>query len=69
MITRGRQTWGVEIKAAATATPADGRGLRRLTEQCGRDYRGGVLLYAGESVFRLDNAGNLAAPLARLWDR
>ncbi len=69
VITRGRQTWGVEIKAAATATPADGRGLRRLAEQCGRDYRGGMLLYAGESAFPLDRAGNLAAPLARLWDR
>jgi predicted AAA+ superfamily ATPase len=69
VITRGRETWGVEIKAAATATPADGRGLRRLAEQCGGDYRGGVLLYAGASTFRLDEAGNLAAPLARLWDR
>ncbi len=69
VITRGRETWGVEIKAAVTATPSDGRGLRRLAEQCGRDYRGGVLLYAGESTFPLDPAGNLAAPLARLWDR
>jgi uncharacterized protein len=69
VITRGRDTWGVEVKAAATATPSDGRGLRRLAEQCGRDYRGGVLLYAGESTVPLDRAGNLAAPLARLWDR
>lgn len=69
VITRGRATWGVEIKAAATATPSDGRGLRRLAEQCGSDYRGGVLLYAGASTFKLDEAGNLAAPLARLWDR
>lgn len=69
VITRGRETWGVEIKAAATATPSDGRGLRRLAEQCGSDYRGGVLLYAGASTFKLDEAGNLAAPLARLWDR
>lgn len=69
VITRGRDTWGIEVKAAATATPADGRGLRRLAEQCGRDYRGGVLLYAGQSTFPLDPAGNLAVPLARLWDR
>ena len=69
VITRGRQTCGVEIKAAATATPADGRGLRRLAEQCGGDYCGGVMLYAGASTFPLDAVGNLAAPLARLWDR
>lgn len=46
VITRGRQTWGVEVKSAMTA-PGDGRGLRRLAEQCGRDFRGGVLVYAG----------------------
>ena len=69
VITRGRQTWGVEVKASATATAADGRGLRRLAEQCGGDYRGGVLLYSGASTFPLDAAANLAAPLTRLWDR
>lgn len=68
VITRGRQTWGVEVKAAATATPADGQGLRRLAEQCGADYQGGVLLYAGDSAFALDGGRNLATPLARLWD-
>ena len=69
VITRGRDTWGIEVKAAASAMPADGRGLRRLAEQCGHDYRGGVLLYAGESTLPLDESGNVAAPLARLWDR
>ena len=68
VVTRGRETWGVEVKAAATATPADGRGLRRLAQQCGDAYRGGALLYAGASAFRLDER-NIAAPLARLWDR
>jgi predicted AAA+ superfamily ATPase len=69
VITRGRDTWGVEVKAAATAMPGDGKGLRRLAEHCGRDYRGGALLYAGRSTFPLDQSGNLAVPLARLWDR
>lgn len=68
VITRGRQTWGVEVKAAATVTPADGRGLRRLAEQCGKDFQGGVLLYAGPGTFKLDVHGCLAAPLAGLWD-
>jgi hypothetical protein len=67
VITRGRQTWGVEVKSAATATPTDGQGLRRLAEQCGVDYQRGVLLYAGDSAFALGGR-NLAMPLARLWD-
>jgi uncharacterized protein len=68
VITRGRQTWGVEVKLAVTAAPSDGQGLRRLAEQCGADYRGGVMLYAGEGAFALGGGHNLAVPLARLWD-
>jgi len=68
VITRGRHTWGVEVKSAMSALPADGRGLRRLAEQCGKDFRGGVLLYAGESVIPLPGNHMLAVPLARLWD-
>jgi predicted AAA+ superfamily ATPase len=68
VITRGRQTWGVEVKAAATADPADGRGLRRLAEQCGKDFQGGVVLYGGASTFKLDVRGCLAVPLAQLWE-
>lgn len=51
-----------------TATPADGRGLRRLADQCGSDYPGEVLLYAGNSAFTLGDRQHLAMPLARLWD-
>jgi predicted AAA+ superfamily ATPase len=69
VITRGNQTWGVEVKSSATATPADGQGLRRLAEQCGPDWRGGILLHAGHSAFPLDSARNLAAPLAWLWGK
>ncbi|MBP5991953.1 MAG: hypothetical protein KA766_18270 [Piscinibacter sp.] len=59
---------GVEVKSALTATPADGQGLRRLAEQCGADYQGGVLLYAGHSAFALGSARTLAMPLAALWE-
>jgi len=68
VITRGRQTWGVEVKSAMTVTPTDGQGLRRLAAQCGADYQCGVLLYAGNSAFALGDGRNLAMPLARLWD-
>lgn len=69
VITKGRKTWGVEVKASATATSSDGRGLRRLGEQCGTNWQGGVLLYAGHAAFPLDGKHNLAAPLAWLWER
>ena len=67
VITRGAETWGVEVKSAVTATASDGQGLRRLADQCGANYRGGVLFYAGNSAFSLDDRHNLAMPLARLW--
>lgn len=69
VITRGRDVWGVEVKAAATATPADGHGLRRLAAQAGNDFRGGVLLYAGTSTLPLNIEHCLAVPVARLWDQ
>jgi predicted AAA+ superfamily ATPase len=69
VITRGPQTWGVEVKASATATPADGQGLRRLAEQCGKDWQGGALLHAGPNAFPLNGTRQLAVPLAWLWQR
>jgi len=69
VITKGRKTWGVEVKAGATAMPADGQGLRRLADRAGRDWQGGVLLYAGQSAFPMDGAHDLAVPLTWLWDR
>jgi hypothetical protein len=69
VITRGRQTWGVEVKSAATVTPADGQGLRRLAEQCGDDWQGGIVLHTGSSAIPLAGNRNLALPLAWLWQR
>jgi len=69
VITRGRQTWGVEVKSAATVTPADGQGLRRLAEQCGDDWQGGIVLHAGNSALPLGGEKNLAVPLAWMWER
>lgn len=69
VITRGSEVWGVEVKAAASITPADGQGLRRLATQAGRDFRGGALFHAGASTLPLETEQCLAVPLARLWDR
>jgi predicted AAA+ superfamily ATPase len=67
VITRGRETWGVEVKAAATLAASDGQGLRRLAEQCGRHFRGGLILHAGASVLPTADSRVLAVPLSELW--
>jgi len=67
VLTHGRQTWGVEVKAGATVTPADGNGLRRLAEQCGKDFQGGMILYAGTSTLPSADRRVLAVPLSELW--
>ncbi len=69
VITRGRRTWGVEVKSAATVTPADGNGLRRLAEQCGKDFQGGMILYAGTSTLPTVDRRILAVPLSELWTK
>ncbi len=69
VITRGRRTWGVEVKAAATVAAVDGNGLRRLVEQCGKDFQGGMILYAGASTLPTADKRILAVPLSELWTR
>jgi predicted AAA+ superfamily ATPase len=69
VLTRGRHTWGVEVKASATVTPSDGRGLLRLAERCGKDFRGGIVLHAGVNTVPLSDRRLLAVPLSALWSR
>lgn len=68
VITQGRRTWGVEVKATATPTNADISGLRRLAAQCGKDFAGGLLIHAGVHQITLGDPQFLAVPLARLWE-
>ncbi|EQD55808.1 AAA family ATPase, partial [mine drainage metagenome] len=44
----GQRVAGVEVKAAATVTASDFRGLRKLKESTGERFAGGVVLYDGE---------------------
>lgn len=68
VITRGANVWGVEVKASATVNPGDGKGLRRLAEQAGNDFRGGALLYDGNASFRLGDDRIHAVPISKLWN-
>ncbi len=56
----------VEVKTAASASPADFRGLRHLRDKLGERFKAGVLLYTGESTVPFGE--RLAAvPLSGLW--
>ncbi len=69
VITRRRQTWGVEIKASRTVEPRDARGLLRLAAATGDAFEGGVVLYTGEGRFRLGHPRIHSAGIRELWER
>jgi predicted AAA+ superfamily ATPase len=58
---------GVEVKAAATVTAADFRGLRKLREAAGKRFVGGVVVYDGETSASFGD-GLHAVPLRALWE-
>jgi predicted AAA+ superfamily ATPase len=58
---------GVEVKASATVTEADFRGLRKLQEAAKRSFVAGVVLYDGEQSVRFGE-GLYAVPLRALWE-
>ncbi|HLS82415.1 MAG TPA: ATP-binding protein, partial [Steroidobacter sp.] len=58
---------GVEVKAAATVTEADFRGLRKLQDAAGSDFAHGVVLYDGEACVPFGDRLH-AVPLSALWE-
>ena len=62
------QVAGIEVKAAATVTAADFRGLRKLKEAAGRKFTAGVVLYDGETSAGFGE-GMHAIPIRTLWEK
>lgn len=58
---------GVEVKAAATVTASDFRGLRKLKEAAGKRFTAGVVLYDGEAGVSFGE-GFHAVPIRLLWE-
>jgi hypothetical protein len=58
---------GVEVKAAATVTEADFRGLRKLREAAATRFTAGVVLYDGEASAGFGE-GFYAVPIRLLWE-
>ena len=50
IIEQGRQLAGIEIKAAATVTQNDFKGLNKFKDACGERFAAGVVFYDGESI-------------------
>ena len=62
-----REVAGVEVKAAATVTDKDFRGLRKLARAAGKRFVAGVVLYDGEATAGFGD-GLYAVPIRRLWE-
>ncbi len=67
VLEQGGQIAGIEIKAAATVTGADFKGLRKLKDATGNRFVAGVLLYDGEVLAPFGD-GLVAVPLSLLWE-
>lgn len=58
---------GVEVKASATVTSGDFRGLRKLQRAAGPRFASGVVLYDGEATVSF-GPGLHAVPFRALWE-
>lgn len=62
-----REIAGVEVKAGATVTAADFRGLRKLQGAAGKRFTRGVVLYDGEACVSFGESLQ-AVPIRLLWE-
>ncbi|RPI45126.1 MAG: ATP-binding protein [Betaproteobacteria bacterium] len=68
VVERGaQQVAGVEVKAAATVTAADFRGLRKLKDAAGKRFTCGVVLYDGEVCAGFGER-MYAVPVRTIWE-
>lgn len=63
----GRQLLGIEIKASATVTADDFKGLRKLKEAVGKPFTCGAVFYDGDATVRFGE-DLIAVPVTRLWE-
>ena len=63
----GQRLAGIEVKASATVTAADFRGLAKLKNAAGQRFAGGVVLYDGETSAGFGDR-LYAVPLRHLWE-
>ena len=66
MENRRGQVVGVEVKAAATVTRADFRGMRRMAEACQERFVMGIVFYDHDQIVPFGDR-MFAVPLSLLW--
>ena len=62
----GGDVVGIEVKAAATVTAGDFKGLRKLSRASGKDFKLGVVLYDAEQTVPFGER-MFAVPISCLW--
>lgn len=62
-----RELAGIEVKAAATVTAADFRGLNKLRQAAGDCFTAGIVLYNGETCAGFGNRF-FTVPIRLLWE-
>jgi predicted AAA+ superfamily ATPase len=62
-----RELAGIEVKAAASVTARDFRGLRKLADTAGERFVAGAVLYDGESSVSFGSR-LFAVPIRTLWE-
>jgi predicted AAA+ superfamily ATPase len=62
----GGDVVGIEVKAAATVTAGDFKGLRKLSAASGKDFKLGVVLYDAEQTVPFGER-MFAVPISCLW--
>jgi len=68
VITRGNDTWGVEVKASRSVKASDYKGLKRLADQAGSHFQSGIILYCGDNVLPGGDPRFFAVPISKLWN-
>jgi len=63
----GGRLAGIEVKATATLTGDDFRGMRKLQDAAQKSFAAGVVLYDGDAVVPFGNK-LYAVPISRLWE-
>jgi predicted AAA+ superfamily ATPase len=67
VVEHGRTVVGLEVKAGATVTSSDFRGLRKLRDAAGEAFIAGVILYDGEMSLGFGDR-LFAVPVRAMWE-
>ena len=69
VITNGRgEVIGIEVKASATIRSGDLKGMKKLQNAVGENFKAGYVLYTGDQIIPMgDNV--IAAPVSILWEK